>query len=160
MIRRSAGMRYRGQSYEVSVPVDELRTADDLAELQQRFHAAHQRRYGHMAQAEAVEIVNFSVTAIGLIPKPEPKTFELRSTGTPAPSSTRRAFFNATEAQGRAGVPARYIVSRRADRGAGHHRGDDLDHRPLSRAASDDRQLSEHRNSVERRLKVVRLFGR
>jgi N-methylhydantoinase A len=99
MIRRSAGMRYRGQSYEVSVPVEGLRTADDLTELQQRFHAAHHRRYGHMAQAEAVEIVNFSVTAIGLIPKPEPKTFEMRSTRTPPPSSMRRAYFNATEAK-------------------------------------------------------------
>ena len=97
MIRRSAGMRYRGQSYEVNVAVDDLRTTDHLAELQKRFHAAHHRRYGHMAQAEAIEIVNFSVTAIGLIPKPEPRTFGPRSTSSPEPSSTRRAFFSATE---------------------------------------------------------------
>ena len=96
MIRRSAGMRYRGQSYEVSVPVEDLSTADDLIELQQRFHAAHQRRYGHMAQAEAVEIVNFSVTAIGIIPKPELKIFEASPTSNPTPSATRRAHFNAT----------------------------------------------------------------
>lgn len=98
MLRRSAGMRYRGQSYEVSVPVEALRTTDDLADLQQRFHAAHQRRYGHMAETEAVEIVNFSVTAIGFIPKPSPKAFALRSTSTPAPTTTRHAYFNATEA--------------------------------------------------------------
>jgi N-methylhydantoinase A len=98
LIHRLAGMRYRGQSYEVGVPVDTLRTDDDLALLQQRFHAAHQRRYGHMAQAEAVEIVNFSVTAIGLIPKPTPKTFEY-SASAAAPVTTRLAFFNATAAQ-------------------------------------------------------------
>ena len=98
--RRHAGMRYRGQSYEVAVPVPSLRGPADLTDLVTRFHAAHQRRYGHMAQAEAVEIVNFQVTAIGLIPKPAPKTFE-----PPAPEATpqraakmRRAYFNAADA--------------------------------------------------------------
>ena len=99
LTRRSAGMRYRGQSYEVSVPVTELRSADDVAALQQRFHAAHQRRYGHMAQAEAVEIVNFSVTAVGVIPKPELTPSDVPATSTPpVPSATRRAFFDAGEA--------------------------------------------------------------
>ena len=68
---RSAGMRYRGQSYEVSVPVTELHNDADLAALAKRFHEAHRRRYGHMAESEAVEIVNFQVTAIGAIPKPQ-----------------------------------------------------------------------------------------
>ncbi len=98
MTRRSAGMRYRGQSYEVDVPVDALESGDDLVALQQRFHAAHQRRYGHMAQAEAVEIVNFSITAIGLIPKPAWPTFDLPATSTsPAPLTTRHAIFGAGE---------------------------------------------------------------
>jgi N-methylhydantoinase A/oxoprolinase/acetone carboxylase beta subunit len=35
--RRHAGMRYRGQSYEVAVPVPRLRGAEDLADLVQRF---------------------------------------------------------------------------------------------------------------------------
>jgi len=98
--RRSAGMRYRGQSYEVSVPVAELRSSDDLATLEQHFHAAHQRRYGHMAQAETVEIVNFSVTAVGLIPKPEMKAFESPTTGTPPlPFATRAVYFNGHSAE-------------------------------------------------------------
>jgi N-methylhydantoinase A len=70
LTRRHAGMRYRGQSYEVSVSVQRLRGPDDLGDLISRFHDAHQRRYGHMAEIEAVEIVNFQVTAVGLIPKP------------------------------------------------------------------------------------------
>ena len=70
---RAAGMRYRGQSYEVSVPVGALRNADDLKDLLQRFHDAHHRRYGHMAQNEAVEIVNYEVTGVGMIPKPPSK---------------------------------------------------------------------------------------
>jgi len=97
--RRHAGMRYRGQSYDVAVPVPRLRAPQDLTDLVKRFHAAHQRRYGHMAEIEAVEIVNFQVTAVGTIPKPKLKTFT-----TPAEmpqqisSATRQAYFSATEA--------------------------------------------------------------
>jgi N-methylhydantoinase A len=96
--RRHAGMRYRGQSYEVSVPVPSLRGPDDLADLVRRFHDAHQRRYGHMAQAEAVEIVNFQVTAVGLIPKPATKAFDAADAEA-KPHETRQAYFNAGAAR-------------------------------------------------------------
>jgi N-methylhydantoinase A len=95
---RSAGMRYRGQSYEVSVPVPALRGADDIAALAQRFHEAHHRRYGHMAQAEAVEIVNFEVTGVGLIPKPALKTFAKGQGGSPVPHAKRAAHFGEADA--------------------------------------------------------------
>jgi N-methylhydantoinase A len=68
-----------------------------LADLARRFHGAHQRRYGHMAQAEAVEIVNFQVTAVGLIPKPQMKSFDTTDAQA-IPCATRQAYFNATEA--------------------------------------------------------------
>jgi len=96
--RRHAGMRYRGQSYEVSVPVPRLREPGDVADLVHRFHDAHRRRYGHMAEAEAVEIVNFQVTAIGLIPKPVMKTFNKTDTQA-APPESRPVHFNAEEAR-------------------------------------------------------------
>jgi len=89
--RRHAGMRYRGQSYEVSVPVPRLREPGDVADLVRRFHDAHQRRYGHMAEAETVEIVNFQVTAIGLIPKPVMKTFNKTDTPAAPPTPCTRA---------------------------------------------------------------------
>jgi N-methylhydantoinase A len=92
-------MRYRGQSYDVAVPVPHLRSPQDLADLVRRFHDAHQRRYGHMAEVEAVEIVNFQVTAVGIIPKPKPKTFaEPAETPEQIPSARRQAYFSATEA--------------------------------------------------------------
>jgi N-methylhydantoinase A len=97
MTRRQAGMRYRGQSYEVPVEVPSLAEPQALADLIERFHAAHQRRYGHMAQAEAVEIVNFQVTAIGLMPRPRPRIFAAPARTQVTPSGTRRAYFNATE---------------------------------------------------------------
>jgi N-methylhydantoinase A len=98
---RRAGMRYRGQSYEVAVPVTSLRGARDMAALIERFHDAHRRRYGHMAQAEAVEIVNFQVTAVGLIPKPAMQTFDAPAAGAQpqaAPSALRQVYFNGGDA--------------------------------------------------------------
>jgi N-methylhydantoinase A len=98
---RRAGMRYRGQSYEVTVLVSSLRGAEDMAALIERFHDAHRRRYGHMAQAEAVEIVNFQVTAVGLIPKPAMQTFDAPATKAPpqaAPPALRQVYFNGGDA--------------------------------------------------------------
>jgi N-methylhydantoinase A len=96
---RSAGMRYRGQSYEVSVPVAKLNDGADLAALAKRFHEAHRRRYGHMAESEAVEIVNFQVTAIGAIPKPQFSAVAASAKlQPPMPHETRPAYFNSTEA--------------------------------------------------------------
>ena len=96
--RRQAGMRYRGQSYEVPVEVRSLMGPQDLSDLIDRFHAAHARRYGHMAQAEAVEIVNFHVTAIAPIPKPRLKTADVPKAVVASPRDVRRAHFNATQA--------------------------------------------------------------
>jgi N-methylhydantoinase A len=90
---RTAGMRYRGQSYEVSVPVGAVATAHDLDKLAQAFHEAHRRRYGHMAQNEAVEIVNFKVTAVGEIAKPPLEPAPIRDGDAPKPIETRQAYF-------------------------------------------------------------------
>ncbi len=98
---RRAGMRYRGQSYEVAVPVSRLHRAQDMAALIERFHDAHRRRYGHMAQAEAVEIVNFQVTAVGRIPKPAMQTFDAPTAGSSAqaaPHAVRQVYFNGADA--------------------------------------------------------------
>jgi N-methylhydantoinase A len=96
---RSAGMRYRGQSYEVSVAVAGLNGDADLVALGKRFHEAHRRRYGHMAESEAVEIVNFQVTAVGAIPKPHLGSVATRDgLQPPIPHETRTAYFNSTDA--------------------------------------------------------------
>jgi N-methylhydantoinase A len=105
--KRVAGMRYSGQSYDVAVPVGSIRGADDIAALKQAFHDAHERRYGHKAVSEAVEIVNFKVTAVGSIPKPE--LSKARPTGEIAkPLDHRNAYF------GEAGI-LRTPVYRRRD---------------------------------------------
>jgi N-methylhydantoinase A len=90
---RTAGMRYRGQSYEVSVPVGAVASQGDLDKLAKAFHEAHRRRYGHMAVNEAVEIVNFKVTAVGEIAKPRLKPAAIRADGPPRPIERRQAYF-------------------------------------------------------------------
>ncbi|MFZ4807949.1 MAG: hydantoinase/oxoprolinase family protein [Hyphomicrobiaceae bacterium] len=62
-------LRYAGQSYELTVPLDvgDPKSWDGLAG---RFHEAHRRRYGHADEAAPVEVVGFGVTAIGLIDTP------------------------------------------------------------------------------------------
>ena len=95
--RRQAGMRYRGQSYEVPVEVPPLSGAHSVADLIGRFHAAHQRRYGHMAQREAVEIVNFQAIAIGLIPKPAAKKFAGAARRPASARGKRQVYFSGSE---------------------------------------------------------------
>ena len=94
---RHAGMRYSHQSYEVNVAVPRLASAEDLALLAERFHDAHHRRYGHMAQSEPIEIVNFQVTAVGAIRKPALKEFPAGEGRAAAPEATRPAHFDPGE---------------------------------------------------------------
>ena len=90
---RAAGMRYRGQSYEVNVDVPAIASREDLDGLGERFHEAHLRRYGHKATSEVIEIVNYKVTGVGVIPKPELTPLPETSGSLPEPLETRRAFF-------------------------------------------------------------------
>ncbi len=104
---RHAGMRYGRQSYEVTVAVPALADDGAVAELAQRFHAAHARRYGHMAEGEPVEIVNFAVTAVGSLGKPRLEALPL-GPDAPPPAPSRAVHFSAGEA-------GRVPVHRRAD---------------------------------------------
>ena len=83
---RFAGMRYSGQSYEVVIPVTGF-SASELKDMSVRFHAAHLRRYGHAADNQPLEIVNFKVVGLGVIPKPKLRSF-------PSSNGKRAAFDN------------------------------------------------------------------
>ncbi|SDR39818.1 N-methylhydantoinase A [Natronobacterium texcoconense] len=58
-VERAADCRYAGQSFELTVPVDE---EFDAAAVAERFHNAHERAYGY-AMDEAIEVVNLRATA-------------------------------------------------------------------------------------------------
>jgi N-methylhydantoinase A len=56
-------MRFAGQAYELTIPVDDLFGRDFQAtELIDRFKDAHRNRYGHAPAGGRVEIVNFRLT--------------------------------------------------------------------------------------------------
>jgi N-methylhydantoinase A len=65
-------MRYYGQSFELSVPAPsgEINAAS-MADIVERFHAAHEQSYGFRVDNEPVEIVNLRSTAVGKIRKPD-----------------------------------------------------------------------------------------
>jgi N-methylhydantoinase A len=90
---RTAAMRYRGQSYEITVPVKAVASRSDIDALVQAFHEAHRRRYGHMALNEAVEIVSFTVTGVGSIAKPKLKPALVRGIRSVTPLEMRAAYF-------------------------------------------------------------------
>lgn len=81
-------MRYPGQSYEVTVPAGDA-GKDALTRL---FHETHGRLFGHTAEEEPMEIVNYRVRCIGRLPK---MTFAAAPAGGgPArPGSHRSALF-------------------------------------------------------------------
>ena len=71
--QRRADLRYRGQAFELTVD------ADDLAELETRFHAAHERRYGYRMEDEPVELVN--VRLVASVPGRKPELAERAAPG-------------------------------------------------------------------------------
>ena len=83
-LRREADLRYRGQSFELTVP------ADDLGKLSEVFHGKHEQRYGYRMEEEVVELVNLRVTAT--LPGLRPELREPPADGSPAPARRRAAF--------------------------------------------------------------------
>ena len=63
--RARADVRYRRQSFELTVPAGEW---DDLAE---RFHADHERRHGYAMPDEPVDVVSLRVTATVEVETPD-----------------------------------------------------------------------------------------
>ena len=61
-VERFLDMRYRGQSYEITVPYD--------GEFEREFHREHQRMYGYQDPERETEIVNVRVRAVGTVGKP------------------------------------------------------------------------------------------
>ncbi|MDS1270547.1 hydantoinase/oxoprolinase family protein [Lipingzhangella sp. LS1_29] len=97
---RGADLRYRGQAYEVRVPVPDgpldTRAIECVA---QDFHAAHRRRYGYDLASDPdqqVEWVNLRVAGIGPITHPEPPQLTQREGDVSrARRGTRPACFDA-----------------------------------------------------------------
>jgi N-methylhydantoinase A len=84
-LSRGADLRYRGQSFELTVDAGELES------LVARFHDAHEQRYGYRMEEEPVELVNVRVTATVAVDKPELQEEPAEGDGR---SGRRRASFD------------------------------------------------------------------
>ncbi|MEP9373488.1 hydantoinase/oxoprolinase family protein [Mesorhizobium sp. KR1-2] len=59
-------LRYTGQEFHLQIPVfEEELTSGDGAAIADRFNETHQRRFGHSAPEEGIELVNLRLTSRG-----------------------------------------------------------------------------------------------
>lgn len=92
-IERSAEMRYGEQVFEVDVALDDIdfNAPDFWAEIERRFHQAHEDLYTYSLREEEVVLVNGRVAAVGVIPRAKVEVGLV----TPAPAKAdkkRKAF--------------------------------------------------------------------
>ncbi len=90
-LRRSAGMRFLGQSWELNVdlgPDDE-----SIEKLIAAFGDVHDRRFGHRS-GSTVEIVNFRIAAVGVVDKPSLHKLPAGQVRTDARIGVREVYFN------------------------------------------------------------------
>jgi N-methylhydantoinase A len=91
VLKRSAGMRYLGQSWELLVDLPE--TIGSITDMEAAFAEVHDRRFGHRGGG-SVEIVNYRVTALGVVDKPELPRWTGGGDAPQARTGSRNVIFN------------------------------------------------------------------
>ena len=88
----SAEMRYRGQSFEIEVPLQrEWLASRDLSAMTEAFHQAHERIYGHADRAAPIQAIALRMVAEGAVSLPRfPE--QPRVSGTPEAVSEAEVF--------------------------------------------------------------------
>lgn len=64
----SLDMRYAGQAFELSIPVNDEDLPFRPEIIEERFHAEHERLFGHRDAIHAVQLVAARLTAVGTVP--------------------------------------------------------------------------------------------
>ncbi len=76
MFQRFADMRYLGQEHTVKVPIPgEQITAEQMPEINERFHQLHEQTYTFRLDTP-VELVNYHLTALGVVEKADLKKLD------------------------------------------------------------------------------------
>ena len=94
-LRRHAKLHYQGQSFELTVAVDDGPLTDSsLPVLEEAFGQEHERTYGHRAgKDEPVELVSINLVARGIPERPRvPEKLCVTGEDSPAPAP-RQAYF-------------------------------------------------------------------
>ena len=68
MLKRSADMRYKGQSFELTVPINGSDSSGGVQALADAFHHVHEHAYQYSSPDNPVEVINVRVTVIGQTP--------------------------------------------------------------------------------------------
>lgn len=94
-LRRTAQMRYIGQTYEVEtdIPSGTL-SQDHMPSVAKAFHAAHEKEYGVANESFPVAFVSLSVTAVGKMK--EPPVYDFSGKTTAESHSSRQVYFDGT----------------------------------------------------------------
>ncbi|WP_254821968.1 hydantoinase/oxoprolinase family protein [Haloglomus halophilum] len=70
-MERAFDLRYRGQTYDLTVDAPADLDGDALDAVAERFHEAHRQRYGHASPDEPLELVTVRLRARGVVDPPE-----------------------------------------------------------------------------------------
>lgn len=89
--RFSADLRYKGQAYEIVVPIAEALDGAAIAAAAQRFHDLHMQQYAHAERHSTPEIVTLRLAAVGRLPRPAARPYA--PAGEAKPKGTRRVCF-------------------------------------------------------------------
>jgi N-methylhydantoinase A len=93
----SADIRYLGQSFDLTIPVDADVLADSTAgALRSRFNDIFEQVYGYRDDAATLEVLDVRATAVGVTPKPKIASIGADGEGTRggATSGQRRIFLD------------------------------------------------------------------
>ena len=93
VMERQLDLRYVGQSYEITVPMQ-----GSLEKTLNSFHLRHREIYGYAAEGEPVEVVNARLIATGITRKPELRKAQpsMQALSPDALTDKRTAFFDST----------------------------------------------------------------
>lgn len=91
-----AELRYRGQNFELSLPLTEEKLVDEaLDRLRQDFHTAHERSYGFSAPEEVIELVSIKLKVKQMLELFSPA--ELPESVACRPTGSRKVIFDQVE---------------------------------------------------------------
>lgn len=96
-------LRYVAQEYTLTVPIrgaDEPTSERFVEDLPNRFHEAHESRYGHSNPGAPIDVVTLRTASFGDIGRPEPKRADLGS-ATGYPFETRDVVFDGVAREAR-----------------------------------------------------------
>lgn len=87
--------RYERQNYEIGIEVSGHFTREAMEEMIEKFHKEHNRSYGYFNRSMRIQMVNYRVSAVGDIVKPDLKEERIQENApAPEPFDVRNVLFD------------------------------------------------------------------